>query len=161
MATLCLTFENGRNTLKIGGDLDSGWQNGEFHGRGSVDYLNDTQLRVNLDVHPPKKRRHLVTAFPKNVIPQRFGNDSLYYVLNACRLEVWIDLANNLDALPTSGKLGVLWRAAKPIATEIAELWVEMTAYIQPRSRAKRPTREFDLLPFLPGGQFESKKSHH
>jgi hypothetical protein len=60
MARLILTLENGQRALKIIGDIVLGWQNGGFRGRGSIDYVNDTLLKVNLDVLPPNRLAHLV-----------------------------------------------------------------------------------------------------
>jgi len=161
MAKLILTLENGQKALKIVGDIVWGWQKGGFRGRGSIDYINDTQLTVHLDALPPNRLAHLVTTFPKNVEPQRHGDDSLYYSLSASRLEVIADLVKNLTTL-AGGKPGVFWQPAQPISTDIAKLWLRLTAYIQSRVHPNsRVTWEYDLLPFLSGGQFESKRSRH
>lgn len=53
MAHLILTVENGRRSANIVGDIVSGWQSGRLRGRAAIDYVNDTQLKVNLDVSPP------------------------------------------------------------------------------------------------------------
>ncbi len=161
MASLDVTLENGQKALKIVGDIVLGWQNGGFRGRSSIDYVNDTQLKVNLDVLPPNRLARLVTAFPKNVEPQRHGDDSLYYILSDSRLQVLADLVKHCTTL-AGGKLGVFWEASQPISTDIAKLWLRLTVYVQSRSHPKsKVTWEHDLLPFLSGGQFESKRSRH
>lgn len=161
MATLIVTLENGKKEVRIVGDIFSGWQKSAFRGRGSIDYVNDTQLKVNLDVLPPNRLAHLVTAFPRIVEQQRHGDDSLYYFLSAPRLEVSADLIKHRTTLG-GGKPGVFWEAEKPISTTVVKLWLRLTVYIQPLSHPKsKVTWEHDLLPFLPGGQFESKKSRH
>src|SRR5713226_9320840 len=99
MASLDVTLENGQKALKIVGDIVLGWQNGGFRGRSSIDYVNDTQLKVNLDVLPPNRLARLVTAFPKNVEPQRHGDDSLYYILSDSRLQVLADLVKHCTML--------------------------------------------------------------
>src|ERR1043166_194705 len=132
MASLDVTFEGGKKVIKIVGNVVSGWQKGGFRGRGSVDYVNDTQIKVNLDVLPPNRLPPLLRDFPKNVQPQTHGNESLSYRLNGPRLEVVADLQKNLATLG-GGKPGVFWEAAQPISTEVAKLWLRLTVYIQSR----------------------------
>jgi hypothetical protein len=161
MASLDLTLESGQKALKIIADIFLGWKNGGFRGRASMDYINDTQIKVNLDVLPPNRLAHLVTVFPKNVAPQGYGDESLHYILSGSRLEVLADLFKERTTL-AGGKPGVFWEAPQPISTDIAKLWLRLTLYIQSRSHPKSTvTWEHDLLPFLPGGQFESKRSRH
>jgi hypothetical protein len=169
MANLDVSLEDGQKAVKIVGDIASGWQKSGFRGRGSIDYVNDTQLKVNLDVLPPNRLAHLVTAFPKNVELQRHGDDSLYYMLSDSQLQVLADLVKHRTIL-AGGKVGVFWEALQPISTDIAKLWLRLTIYIQSRSHPTSQSRshptskvtwENDLLPFLSGGQFESKRSRH
>jgi hypothetical protein len=161
MASLDLTLESGQKVVKIIGDIFLGWKNGGFRGRGSMDYINDTQIKVNLDVLPPNRFAHLITDFPKNVVPQEHGDESLNYSLRDSRLEVLADLFKERTTL-AGGKPGVFWKPLQPISTDIAKLWLKLTLYIQSRPHPKsKVTWEHDLLPFLPGGQFESKRSRH
>jgi hypothetical protein len=143
----------------LSGDLEP--RSGGFRGRSSIDYVNDTQLKVNLDVLPSNRLAHLGTAFPKNVAPQKHGDESLYYILSNSRLQVLADLVKHRTTL-AGGKPGVFWQASQPISTDVAKLWLRLTVYIQSRSHPKSTvTWEYDLLPFLSGGQFESKRSRH
>jgi len=161
MATLILTLENNQTAIKMIGNIGCDWQKGGFRGRGQIDYVNDTLLKVHLDVLPPNRLIHYFANFPKSVVPQRHGDDSLYYSLNAPKLEVLADIVEHRTVLER-GKPGVFWEPALPISTAIANLWLRLTIYIQSRYPTQsRVTWEHDLLPFLPGGQFESKRSRH
>jgi hypothetical protein len=114
-----------------------------------------------LDVLPPNRLANLLTAFPGSVGFQKHGDDSLCYTLESPKLEVVADLIQHRTNL-AGGNPGVFWEAAEPIATDLAKLWLRLTVYIQERSQRKSMvTWEHDLLPFLPGGQFESKRSRH
>lgn len=156
MASLILTLENGQRTLKIIGDCVSGWGKKGFLGRGSLDYVNDTRLVVLLDVFPPKRLAHLVTVFPKDIQPERGGYETLYYRLSCPQIEVFADLEKNMGTLTNSGKPGFVSELIP-----ISKLWLKLTVHIQSYQREAKVTWEHDVLPFLPGGQFESKRSRH
>jgi hypothetical protein len=159
VASLKVTLENNQTAVKAIGNIGWDWQNGGFRVRGQIDYV--TLLKVHVDVLPPNKLIRFFTKFPKEVEIQRHGNDSLYCDLNPPRLEVVADLIKHRTILDR-GKAGVYWRPNQPISTYIANLWLTLTIYIQPRYQTQREvTWEHDLLPFLPGGQFESKRSRH
>jgi hypothetical protein len=161
VATLNLTLENRQTTVKIVGDIAWGWQNGGFRGRGQIDYVNDTLLKVHLDVFPPNQVAHLFAKFPEKVAPQKYGDDSQRYIVSPPRLEVLADLVKHRTILDR-GKPGVFWQPDQPISTATANLWLRLTIYIQARYQTlSKVTWEHDLLPFLPGGQFESKRSRH
>src|SRR5436190_19444548 len=99
MASLNLALESGQRLLRIVGDICWGWQNHGFRGRGSMDYVNDTQIKVNLDVLPPTRQARLFTTWPTNVEPQRHGDESRFYSLNGSRLELRVDLVKHQTTL--------------------------------------------------------------
>lgn len=156
MASLVLTLENRQKSLKIVGDVVLGWEKNGFRGRGSMDYVNDTRLRVLLDILPPKKWASSVAVFPKEIQQERWGDNSLSYSLNYPKIEVFADLESNMGTLLSSGKPGFV-QGNIPVA----KLWLKLTVHIEAPRRESSITWEYDVLPFLPGGQSESKRSRH
>jgi len=65
MAGLNLTLENRQTAIKIVGNIVWGWQKGAFRGRAGVEYLNDTVLKVHLDVLPPNRLANLIPFLPQ------------------------------------------------------------------------------------------------
>lgn len=161
MASLRPTFENRQRALKIIGDVVAGWQKSGFRGRGSLDFVNNTRLIILLDILPPRRLATSATVFPKEIQEQRWGDDTRYYHLRPPTIEVFADLEKYMEVLPISPKPGFVWEPPTPISNGTIKLWLKLTAYIEAHQRESRVTWEHDVLPFLAGGQFESKRSRH
>ena len=162
MASLILTLENEKRSVKVIGDLLAGWQSSPsgygFRGRSSMDYVGDTRLVVNLDVKPPNRMSHAVIKLPPCNTTPRSGESSRYYELKGTKLEVTVDIEKHREILYTSQKPGVHWQSG-PIKCGLIDLWLNLLIYVQPRHAKAKIIWEHDVLPFLPGGRPESNRA--
>jgi len=166
MAELQLSFERNGTALRIIGDIVKGWQSAKdgfgFFGLNQIDFSGGGLVRVILQVRArPNRFAFLAKEFPDN-LSTRTGNESLNAKVEGARLEVFVDLEEHVDVLEGANKLGVKWLdvpvgKAGPV-TFYLMLVVSFTFRNPSRARV---TWEHDLLPFLPGGQFESNRRQH
>jgi hypothetical protein len=167
MAGIVLTFENGRSAIRAIGDLAAGWQRDKnthaFYGLGFLDFAGDIRVQVVLQVHArPNVVGALVTKFPREV-EAHGGDESLRYDLRDGKLEILVDLRSNLVWLSGAKKPGVNWRPDTPLVSfgPIRFYATFLVSFTMPRPAGPGVTWEHDLLPFLPGGQFESNRRRH
>ena len=175
MSYVDITFERGGDVVKTLAKVYGGWDSSkrtgyQFYDQQIVDYRGDVTLRsavwmfsthvVNLDA-PPVHNYEAVREFPLD-LTSRFDDGQLTASIAKGRVSVMLALNPALPWIVTSnGKPAVDWGPLS-IAEyrNTAFLLRHMIVFNLPSSK-RGDYKEWDLLPFLPGGLVERNRRKH
>jgi len=161
-----VTLERGGTSIRIVGDIVKGWQSAKdgygFFGMNRMDFTGDRVLRVILQVRArPNRFAALAKVFP-NTFNTSGGSESLNYRLNGSRLEVYAEMARHIEILEGANKLGIKWRDELVAYSGMVRFYLFLVvSFTVPHTSNSNVTWEYDVLPFLPGGQVESNRRRH
>ncbi len=166
MAQLQVTLECGATAIRVVGEVVKGWQSAKdgygFFGMHRMGFAGDRVLQVILQVRArPNRYAALAKVFPETLNTSG-GSDSLNYKLNGSRLEVYADMNQHIEVLERANKLGIKWLDVFVGHHGIVRFYLMLlVSFTVPNASGGRVTWEHGVLPFLPGGQFESNRRRH
>jgi hypothetical protein len=173
MANLNLTLENQAKTLRATIDLTSELRPRErgdgfyLSATGSIELKGDRRLHATVQVRPNRAAR-VIRSLPTGMLA-RSDEGPLSYKVENDRLDIWADLQRTLfdgqgrpAVLCPSGKHGFNYSFTGPVKEGRMSFYVSLLVYFSNWSPSLAKTsREYDLLPFLAGGQWESNRRKH
>jgi hypothetical protein len=166
MSYIDTTFGRGGELIKTCAKVYGGWDSTrtrgyQFYDHEYIDYKGDIRLRVAVWMGRAFRPSGHVDEFPLDFTAQ-FDDGMLQASIAAGRLSLSIGLRQESPWIVTSnGKLALDW-GPQVVAqrNEAAYLLRHMIVFNFPYSR-RGDYREWNLLPFLPGGLVERNRRRH
>ncbi|MGC1685750.1 MAG: hypothetical protein WA734_09040 [Candidatus Acidiferrales bacterium] len=162
-----VNFERNGTIIKTTAKVSTGWNGSkpshQFYGEEKLDYRLGFELRVAvwMAARDPNGRVCRADNFPTELVGS-YETRLIRASIADGRLALSVSLSPELPWIQTSnGKLAVDWQPG-PIATHkgISFDVRHMIVFNLP-SVKKGDYKEWDLLPFLPGGLLESNRRRH
>jgi hypothetical protein len=160
MSYVDVTFEGGGDLVKTIARVSAGWDGSkvyQFYSQQMVDFKSDIKLRVAVWLSASTLLRDFSEAL-------RATHDEglMKAAITHGRLSLSVLFHPDLPWIKTSnGKFAVDWQVGQIAVHENVTLQLRHMIVFNLPSPKRGDYREWDLLPFLPGGLLESNRRRH
>jgi hypothetical protein len=174
MSYIDTTFERGGDVVKTVAKIYGGWDETkksgfQFYDQQYVDYKGDIKLRVAVWMcgawapsrSDQNEKFDYFKVFPLD-FTARFTDGKFQVSIANGRLSIVLPLRRDLPWIVTSnGKPAVDWELQPVAQYRNAVYLLRHMIVFNLHSPKRGDSKEWDLLPFLPGGLFESNRRRH